>query len=168
MFEALRSLPERYLRRPNILRSTHKGEAISRVRRIYLQPIKEDGIFKPKEESEAMYNNKSITPEKEVITYCRIGERSSHTWFVLKYLLGYPNVKNYDGLWTERGNMVANPLVVAVLISTTTTTTVTNYFTFLTMMCNKFPSGLVSSIDCPLSSDHLIISRSAVLSSDTM
>jgi thiosulfate/3-mercaptopyruvate sulfurtransferase len=51
-----------------------------------------------------MYN------EKEVITYCRIGERSSHTWFVLKYLLGYPNVKNYDGSWTEWGNMIANPI----------------------------------------------------------
>jgi thiosulfate/3-mercaptopyruvate sulfurtransferase len=76
----------------------------------WAQAIKEDGTFKPKEELEAMYNNKGITPEKEVITYCRIGERSSHTWFVLKYLLGYPNVKNYDGSWTEWGNMVANPI----------------------------------------------------------
>jgi thiosulfate/3-mercaptopyruvate sulfurtransferase len=56
------------------------------------------------------YSNKGITPDKEVITYCRIGERSSHTWFVLKYLLGYPNVRNYDGSWTEWGNMVANPI----------------------------------------------------------
>jgi thiosulfate/3-mercaptopyruvate sulfurtransferase len=76
----------------------------------WAQAIKEDGTFKPKKELEAMYNNKGITPEKEVITYCRIGERSSHTWFVLKYLLGYPNVKNYDGSWTEWGNMVANPI----------------------------------------------------------
>jgi thiosulfate/3-mercaptopyruvate sulfurtransferase len=76
----------------------------------WAQAIKEDGTFKPKEELEAMYNDKGITPEKEVITYCRIGERSSHTWFVLKYLLGYPNVKNYDGSWTEWGNMIANPI----------------------------------------------------------
>ena len=76
----------------------------------WAQTIKEDGTFKPKEEFEAMYSNAGITPEKEVITYCRIGERSSHTWFVLKYLLGYPNVKNYDGSWTEWGNMVANPI----------------------------------------------------------
>jgi thiosulfate/3-mercaptopyruvate sulfurtransferase len=64
----------------------------------------------PKEELEAMYSNKGITPEKEVITWCRIGERSSHTWFVLKYLLGYPNVNNYDGSWTEWGNIVADPI----------------------------------------------------------
>jgi thiosulfate/3-mercaptopyruvate sulfurtransferase len=70
----------------------------------WAQATKEDGTFKPKEELEVMYN------EKEVITYCRIGERSSHTWFVLKYLLGYPNVKNYDGSWTEWGNMIANPI----------------------------------------------------------
>lgn len=76
----------------------------------WAQAIKEDGTFKPKEELEAMYNNKGITPEKEVITYCRIGERSSHTWFVLKYLLGFPKVKNYDGSWTEWGNMIANPI----------------------------------------------------------
>lgn len=76
----------------------------------WAQAIKEDGTFKPKEELEAMYNNKGITPEKEIITYCRIGERSSHTWFVLKYLLGFPKVKNYDGSWTEWGNMIANPI----------------------------------------------------------
>jgi thiosulfate/3-mercaptopyruvate sulfurtransferase len=51
-----------------------------------------------------------VTPDKEVITYCRIGERSSHTWFVLKYLLGYPNVRNYDGSWTEWGNLVRTPI----------------------------------------------------------
>ena len=51
-----------------------------------------------------------MTPDKEVIAYCRIGERSSHTWFVLKYLLGYPNVRNYDGSWTEWGNLVRTPI----------------------------------------------------------
>jgi thiosulfate/3-mercaptopyruvate sulfurtransferase len=53
---------------------------------------------------------KGITQDKEIIAYCRIGERSSHTWFVLKYLLGYPDVKNYDGSWTEWGNMIANSI----------------------------------------------------------
>ena len=51
-----------------------------------------------------------ITRDKNIICYCRIGERSSHTWFVLKYLLGYPLVRNYDGSWTEWGNMIGNPI----------------------------------------------------------
>lgn len=69
-----------------------------------------DGTFKNTEELKQLYGSKGITPDKEIIAYCRIGERSSHTWFVLKYLLGYPNVKNYDGSWTEWGNMIANPI----------------------------------------------------------
>ena len=69
-----------------------------------------DGTFKSVDELRKLYEPKDITPDKEVIAYCRIGERSSHTWFVLKYLLGYPNVKNYDGSWTEWGNMIANPV----------------------------------------------------------
>ena len=69
-----------------------------------------DGTFKNTEELKQLYESKGITPDKEIIAYCRIGERSSHTWFVLKYLLGYPNVKNYDGSWTEWGNMIANPI----------------------------------------------------------
>lgn len=69
-----------------------------------------DGTFKSADELKKLYESKGITPDKEVIAYCRIGERSSHTWFVLKYLLGYPNVKNYDGSWTEWGNMIANPI----------------------------------------------------------
>jgi thiosulfate/3-mercaptopyruvate sulfurtransferase len=76
----------------------------------WAQAVREDGTFKLREELEEMYKNKGITPDKGIITYCRIGERSSHTWFVLKYLLGYPNVKNYDGSWTEWGNMIANPI----------------------------------------------------------
>jgi thiosulfate/3-mercaptopyruvate sulfurtransferase len=74
------------------------------------QAVNEDGTFKSVEDLKKLYEPKAITPEKEVITYCRIGERSSHTWFVLKYLLGYPNVKNYDGSWTEWGNMINNPI----------------------------------------------------------
>jgi thiosulfate/3-mercaptopyruvate sulfurtransferase len=69
-----------------------------------------DGTFKPADQLKQLYESKGITPEKEIIAYCRIGERSSHTWFVLKYLLGYPDVKNYDGSWTEWGNMIANPI----------------------------------------------------------
>ena len=69
-----------------------------------------DGTFKSADELKKLYESKEITPDKEIIAYCRIGERSSHTWFVLKYLLGYPNVKNYDGSWTEWGNMIANPI----------------------------------------------------------
>jgi thiosulfate/3-mercaptopyruvate sulfurtransferase len=69
-----------------------------------------DGTFKSRDELRKLYESKGITPDKEVIAYCRIGERSSHTWFVLKYLLGYPNVKNYDGSWTEWGNMIDNPI----------------------------------------------------------
>ncbi|MCX9010425.1 MAG: sulfurtransferase [Candidatus Methanoperedens sp.] len=69
-----------------------------------------DGTFKPKKELEKLYVSKGVTPEKEVITYCRIGERSSHTWFVLKYLLGYLNVKNYDGSWSEWGSSVRAPV----------------------------------------------------------
>jgi thiosulfate/3-mercaptopyruvate sulfurtransferase len=72
------------------------------------QAVNEDGTFKSTEELKKLYESKGITSNKEVITYCRIGERSSHTWFVLKYLLGYPNVKNYDGSWTEWGNMIDN------------------------------------------------------------
>lgn len=69
-----------------------------------------DGTFKSRDELKKLYESNGITPDKEVIAYCRIGERSSHTWFVLKYLLGYPNVKNYDGSWTEWGNMIDNPI----------------------------------------------------------
>ncbi len=69
-----------------------------------------DSTFKPAEELRALYEGNGITPNGEVIAYCRIGERSSLTWFVLKYLLGYPNVKNYDGSWTEWGNLVNAPI----------------------------------------------------------
>lgn len=70
----------------------------------------EDGTFKSPEEIKEIYENEGISPDKDIITYCRIGERSSHSWFVLKYLLGYPNVRNYDGSWTEWGNLVGAPV----------------------------------------------------------
>ena len=69
-----------------------------------------DGTFKSAEELRAIYGGKGVTPDKEVFAYCRIGERSAHTWFVLTQLLGYPNVRNYDGSWTEWGNLVAAPI----------------------------------------------------------
>lgn len=69
-----------------------------------------DGTFKARAALETLYQSKGVTPQSEVITYCRIGERSSHTWFVLTYLLGYPNVKNYDGSWTEWGNSIRLPV----------------------------------------------------------
>ena len=71
--------------------------------------VREDGTFKSADELRELYGNKGITSDKSVIAYCRIGERSSHTWFVLKYLLGYPDVRNYDGSWTEWGSLVGAP-----------------------------------------------------------
>jgi thiosulfate/3-mercaptopyruvate sulfurtransferase len=72
--------------------------------------INEDGTFKSSGELRKLYESLNVTPDKEVITYCGIGERASYTWFVLKYLLGYPNVKNYDGSWLEWGNTLGNPI----------------------------------------------------------
>jgi thiosulfate/3-mercaptopyruvate sulfurtransferase len=70
----------------------------------------EDGTFRSRAELEALYRSVGVSMDRPVITYCRIGERSSHTWFVLKYLLGHPDVKNYDGSWTEWGNLVGVPV----------------------------------------------------------
>jgi thiosulfate/3-mercaptopyruvate sulfurtransferase len=72
--------------------------------------INDDDTFKSADELAELYLPKGIAPDKSIITYCRIGERSSHTWFVLKYLLGHPVVINYDGSWSEFGNMVGAPV----------------------------------------------------------
>ena len=69
-----------------------------------------DGTFRSAEELRQIYVGKDIARDKDVISYCRIGERSAHTWFVLTYLLGYPRVRNYDGSWTEWGNLVKAPI----------------------------------------------------------
>jgi len=69
-----------------------------------------DGTFRSRSELEALYSSKGVAKDRRVITYCRIGERSSHSWFVLKYLLGYPDVRNYDGSWTEWGNSILYPI----------------------------------------------------------
>jgi len=70
----------------------------------------DDGTFKSADELRELYEDEGITADREVIAYCRIGERSSHTWFALQELLGYPNVKNYDGSWTEYGSLVGAPV----------------------------------------------------------
>jgi len=74
------------------------------------QAANEDGTFKSPDELRQLYGGKGVTPDKEVVAYCRIGERSSLTWFVLTYLLGYPRVRNYDGSWCEWGNLVRAPI----------------------------------------------------------
>ena len=72
--------------------------------------VKEDGTFKDQADLRQIYTGKGITEDREVIAYCRIGERSAHTWFVLHELLGYPNVRNYDGSWTEWGSTIRAPI----------------------------------------------------------
>ncbi len=78
----------------------------------WVKATNDDGTFKSADELEQLYQEAGITSDTEVIAYCRIGERSSHTWFALQELLGYPNVKNYDGSWTEYGSLVAVPVEV--------------------------------------------------------
>jgi len=89
------------------LRGGHIPTAVSIP---WAQAVKEDSTFKSRADLEALYGGKGVTPDKDVVAYCRIGERSSHTWFVLTYLLGYPQVRNYDGSWTEWGNGVGLPI----------------------------------------------------------
>ena len=73
--------------------------------------VRRDALHHPVEELRRLYlQDQKIDPNKETIAYCRIGERSSHTWFVLKYLLGIEEVRNYDGSWTEYGNLVGVPI----------------------------------------------------------
>lgn len=76
----------------------------------WAQAVRADGTFKSADELKALYQGKGVMPDKEVIAYCRIGERSSHTWFALSYLLGYNDVRNYDGSWTEWGSLIGVPI----------------------------------------------------------
>lgn len=76
----------------------------------WAQAVQEDGTFKPAEQLRELYAAKGVTGDKAIIAYCRIGERSSHSWFALKYLLGYHNCRNYDGSWTEWGSIIGAPI----------------------------------------------------------
>jgi thiosulfate/3-mercaptopyruvate sulfurtransferase len=96
---------------PGMTETAQRGGHIPGAANIpWAQAVAEDGTFKPADALRQLYGGKGVTGDQEVIAYCRIGERSSHTWFVLKYLLGYKNVRNYDGSWTEWGNLVGAPI----------------------------------------------------------
>jgi thiosulfate/3-mercaptopyruvate sulfurtransferase len=96
---------------PGLPETCQRGGHIPGARSIpWGKACNDDGTFKSADELRALYGGEGIDGSKPVIAYCRIGERSSHTWFVLKYLLGFQNVKNYDGSWTEWGNLVGAPV----------------------------------------------------------
>jgi thiosulfate/3-mercaptopyruvate sulfurtransferase len=96
---------------PGLPETCQRGGHIPGAKNVpWAKACNEDGTFKPIEELRQLYGNVGVTSDRSVIAYCRIGERSSHTWFVLKYLLGFKDVKNYDGSWTEWGNLVGAPV----------------------------------------------------------
>ena len=96
---------------PGMTETAQRGGHIPTAKNIpWAQAVNEDGTFKDANALRELYGAKGIQEGKPVIAYCRIGERSSHTWFVLHYLLGFPNCKNYDGSWTEYGSMVGVPI----------------------------------------------------------
>lgn len=96
---------------PGLQETAQRGGHIPGAQNVpWSQAVRDDGTFKSDEELREIYRPLGVTDDKAVIAYCRIGERSSHTWFALKYLLGYPHVKNYDGSWTEWGSMVNVPI----------------------------------------------------------
>ena len=95
-----------------------QGGAFSGSFHGWVTAVAEDGTFKSADELRAIYfDNAGVDESRDTIAYCRIGERSSHTWFVLKYLLGLENVKNYDGSWTEYGNVIRAPIVNETKVS---------------------------------------------------
>ncbi|PYV44966.1 MAG: sulfurtransferase [Acidobacteria bacterium] len=96
---------------PGLPETCQRGGHIPGARSItWSKACNDDGTFRTFDELKALYQNEGISGTKPVIAYCRIGERSSHSWFVLKYLLGFSDVKNYDGSWTEWGNLVGAPI----------------------------------------------------------
>jgi thiosulfate/3-mercaptopyruvate sulfurtransferase len=96
---------------PGMTETAQRGGHIPGAANIpWAQAVNEDGTFKTADALRQLYESKGIPGDREVIAYCRIGERSSHTWFVLKYLLGYDRVRNYDGSWTEWGNLIGAPI----------------------------------------------------------
>jgi len=96
---------------PGMTETAQRGGHIPGAANIpWAEAVNEDGTFKSADALRELYGARGIRGEREVIAYCRIGERSSHTWFVLKYLLGFNKVRNYDGSWTEWGNLVGAPI----------------------------------------------------------
>jgi len=96
---------------PGLPETCQRGGHIPGARNIpWSKAVNEDGTFKSADELRRLYAEEGIDGARPVIAYCRIGERSSHTWFVLKYLLGFDHVTNYDGSWTEWGNLVGAPV----------------------------------------------------------
>ena len=97
---------------PGMTETAQRGGHIPNAKSIpWSTAVQQDGTFKAAPELRSIYlEQKGVDPNKDTIAYCRIGERSSHTWFVLKYLLGLKNVRNYDGSWTEYGNLVGAPI----------------------------------------------------------
>jgi thiosulfate/3-mercaptopyruvate sulfurtransferase len=96
---------------PGLPETCQRGGHIPGAKNIpWAKACQDDGTFKSYDDLKTLYGMQGITGDMPVIAYCRIGERSSHTWFVVKYLLGFPNVKNYDGSWTEWGNLVGAPV----------------------------------------------------------
>ena len=96
---------------PGMTETAQRGGHIPGAASIpWSQAVREDGTFRSPDELRVLYASKGVTADRDVVTYCRIGERSSHTWFVLHELLGYPRVRNYDGSWTEWGSMVGMPI----------------------------------------------------------
>ncbi len=96
---------------PGLQETAQRGGHIPGASNIpWSRAVSEDGTFKPVDELSRLYADEGVEPDDDVVVYCRIGERSSHSWFVLKYLLGYEQVRNYDGSWTEWGSMVGTPI----------------------------------------------------------
>ncbi|MGD1157833.1 MAG: sulfurtransferase [Terriglobia bacterium] len=96
---------------PGMTETAQRGGHIPGAANIpWSKAVNEDGTFKAYDDLVKLYEAQGVRPGKEAVAYCRIGERSSHTWFVLKYLLGFEKVRNYDGSWTEWGNLIEAPI----------------------------------------------------------
>ncbi len=96
---------------PGMTETAQRGGHIPGAKNIpWAQAVAEDGTFKSADQLRELYGAKGVSGDREIIAYCRIGERSSHTWFALKYLLGYDNTRNYDGSWTEWGSIIGAPI----------------------------------------------------------
>jgi thiosulfate/3-mercaptopyruvate sulfurtransferase len=103
---------------PGLPETCQRGGHIPGARSIpWGKACNDDGTFKSHDDLKALYGSEGVDGSKPMIAYCRIGERSSHTWFVLKYLLGLKNVTNYDGSWTEWGNLVGAPVEKGAVVA---------------------------------------------------